>query len=75
MDKKSRIPHTALLQFSRFVLKKLIIDEITRQDHVTKAAIYRYHLIKQDIFDDVVAYEMNQLLTAITEAVNCTKRM
>lgn len=37
---------------------------------MSKATIYRYYRNKQEIFDDVVAYEVNQLLSAITEAVN-----
>lgn len=56
--------------FSQFGLKKVTTDEIARQARVSKATIYRYYRNKREIFDAVVAYEADQLMSAITEAVN-----
>jgi len=59
--------------FSQFGLKKVTTDEIATQARVSKATIYRYYHNKREIFDEVVAYEADQLLSAITEAVNSEK--
>jgi len=56
--------------FSRFDLKKVTTDDIAKRARISKAFIYRYYCKKKEIFDDVVAYEVNQLLTAISEAVD-----
>jgi AcrR family transcriptional regulator len=56
--------------FSQFGLKKVTTDEIAKRARVSKATVYRYYHNKQEIFDDVVAYEVDQLLLTITEAVN-----
>jgi AcrR family transcriptional regulator len=56
--------------FAQFGLKKATTDDIAKRACISKATIYRYYRNKQEIFDDVVAYEVNQLLSAITEAVN-----
>jgi AcrR family transcriptional regulator len=56
--------------FSQFGLKKVTTDDIAKQARISKATIYRYYRNKQEIFDDVVAYEAKQLLSAITKAVN-----
>jgi AcrR family transcriptional regulator len=56
--------------FSQFGLKKVTTDDIAKRARISKATIYRYYRNKQEIFDDVVACEANQLLSAITEAVN-----
>jgi AcrR family transcriptional regulator len=70
IDKKSQILPAAQPLFSQFGLKKVTTDDIAKRAHISKATIYRYYRNKQEIFDDVVAYEANQLLSAITEAVN-----
>jgi AcrR family transcriptional regulator len=56
--------------FSQFGLKKVTTDDIAKRARISKATIYRHYRNKQDIFDDVIAYEVNQLLSAITEAVD-----
>jgi AcrR family transcriptional regulator len=56
--------------FSRFGLKKITTDDIAKQARVSKATIYRYYRNKQEIFDEIVALEVNELLTAITEGVS-----
>jgi AcrR family transcriptional regulator len=56
--------------FSQFGLKKVTTDDIAKRARISKATVYRYYRNKQEIFDDVVSYEVNQLLSAITEAVN-----
>jgi len=56
--------------FSQFGPKKVTTDDIAERARISKATIYRYYRNKREIFDDVVAYEVNQLLSAMTEAVN-----
>ncbi|UCG62168.1 MAG: TetR/AcrR family transcriptional regulator [Candidatus Zixiibacteriota bacterium] len=56
--------------FSQFGLRKVTTDDIAKRARVSKATIYRYYRNKQEIFDDIVALEVGQLLSAITEAVN-----
>jgi AcrR family transcriptional regulator len=56
--------------FSQFGLKKVTADDIAERGCISKATIYRYYRNKQEIFDDVISYETNQLLSAIAEAVN-----
>ena len=56
--------------FSQFGLRKVTTDDIAKRARVSKATIYRYYHNKQEIFDEVVALEVHQLLTAITEAVS-----
>jgi AcrR family transcriptional regulator len=56
--------------FSQFGLKKVTADDIAKRGRLSKATIYRYYRNKQEIFDDIITYEINQLLSAITEAVN-----
>lgn len=56
--------------FSQFGLKKVTTDDIAKRARISKATIYRHYRNKQEIFDDVIAYEVNQLLSAITEAVS-----
>lgn len=56
--------------FSQFGLKKVTTDDIAKRAGISKATIYRYYRNKQEIFDDVIAYEIYQLLSAITEAVD-----
>ena len=56
--------------FSQFGLKKVTTDDIAKQARISKATIYRHYRNKQEIFDVVVAYEVDQLLLAVTEAVN-----
>ena len=51
-------------------MKKVTTDDIAKRARVSKATIYRYYHNKQEIFDDVVAFEVSQLLSAIAEAVN-----
>jgi len=55
--------------FSQYGLKKVTTDDIAKRARISKATIYRYYRNKQEIFDDVVAYEANQLLSAIAGAV------
>jgi AcrR family transcriptional regulator len=55
--------------FSQFGLKKTTTDDIAKRANISKATIYRYYRNKQEIFDDVVAHEVNQLQSAITDAV------
>jgi AcrR family transcriptional regulator len=69
VDKKSQILTAAEALFSQFGLRKATTDDIAKRARVSKATIYRYYSNKQEIFDDVVAFEVNQLLSAITEAV------
>ncbi len=55
--------------FSQFGLKKTTTDDIAKRAEISKATIYRHYRNKQEIFDDVVAYEMNQLQSVIMAAV------
>ncbi|NIS18102.1 MAG: TetR family transcriptional regulator [candidate division Zixibacteria bacterium] len=59
--------------FSQFGLKKTTTDDIAKRAHISKATIYRYYRNKQEIFDDVVAYEVEQLQSAITDAVDAER--
>ncbi len=70
VDKKSQILTAARPLFSQFGLKKVTTDDIAKRARISKATIYRYYRNKQEIFDDVIACEGKQLLSAITEAVN-----
>jgi AcrR family transcriptional regulator len=56
--------------FSQYGLKKVTMDEIAARARMSKATVYRHYRNKQEIFDDVVAEEARQLLSAITDAVS-----
>ncbi len=56
--------------FSQFGLKKVTMDEIAAQAHVSKATVYKYFRNKNEVFDQVVAMEADELLRLIREAVD-----
>lgn len=69
--KKVRVILTAAQSlFSQFGLKKVTMDEIAGQAHVSKATVYKYFRNKNDIFDKVVEMEAFELLRLIREAVD-----
>jgi AcrR family transcriptional regulator len=69
MEKDFQILQAARELFSQFGLKKVTIDDIAKEARVSKATIYRRYKNKQQIFNDVVNFEVDQLLTAISLAV------
>ena len=55
--------------FSRYGLKKVTIDEIAKNAHISKATIYKHYKNKNEIFNEVVEGEFKLLLSHIEEAV------
>lgn len=70
MDKESQILQAAQVLFSQFGLKKVTIDDIAKEAHVSKATIYRHYENKREIFDKVTEVEAEQLIAAIAEAID-----
>jgi AcrR family transcriptional regulator len=68
MDKEREIVDTARSLVSRHGLKKVTIDDIARKAHVSKATVYKYFRNKTEIFDEVVATEARELLSAVLSA-------
>jgi len=73
MEKNLQILDAARKLFSQFGLKKVSIDDIVREARISKATIYRHYRNKQEIYNEVVSYEADQLMTAITVAVDREK--
>lgn len=69
-DKVQVILAAAQTLFSQFGLKKVTMDEIAGQAHVSKATVYKYFRNKNDLFDKVVEMEAYELLRLIREAVD-----
>jgi len=69
-NKRILILNTSQKLFAQFGLTKVTTDEIAREASVSKATIYKYFDNKNAIFQDIVQIEFDQLLTAITEAVD-----
>ena len=55
--------------FSRYGLKKVTMDEIAKNAHISKATIYKKYKNKNEIFNKVVENEFKLLLSHIEEAV------
>ncbi|MDD5425754.1 MAG: TetR/AcrR family transcriptional regulator [candidate division Zixibacteria bacterium] len=68
-NKKALILKTSQVLFAQFGLKKVTTDEIANQAGVSKATVYKYYRNKYEIFNDIVQFEFDQLLTTIREAV------
>jgi TetR/AcrR family transcriptional regulator len=72
-DKQIHIIRSAQLLFAQFGLKRVTIDDIAKEAHVSKATIYKYFKNKTEIFDKVVQDEVNSLLTMIRRDVKAQK--
>ncbi len=59
--------------FTRYGLKKVTIEEIAKNAHVSKATIYKNYKNKNEIFNKVVENEFKLLLSHIEEAVEKEK--
>ncbi len=55
--------------FSKYGLKKVTMDEIARNAHISKATIYKNYRNKNEIFNKVVENEFKLLLSHIEAAV------
>lgn len=69
MTKPEHIVQTAQTLFSQFGLKKVTTDDIAREAKVSKATVYKHFSNKSEIFDKVIASEVDALLCALEEAV------
>jgi AcrR family transcriptional regulator len=56
--------------FSRYGLKKVTMDDIAKNAHISKATIYKNYKNKNDIFNKVVENEFKLLLSHIKLAVD-----
>lgn len=68
-NKKALILKTSQVLFAQFGLKKVTTDEIANQAGISKATVYKYYHNKYEIFNDIVQFEFDQLLTTIREVV------
>jgi len=69
VSKESHIVSSAQLLFAKFGLKRVTIDDIAKEAHVSKATIYKYFKNKTEVFDRVVQNEVESLLTLIRNDV------
>jgi TetR/AcrR family transcriptional repressor of mexJK operon len=56
--------------FAQYGLRKVTTDDIAKRASISKATIYRHYRNKREIFDEIVALEVTELLTAISNAVS-----
>ncbi len=70
MTSKEHIVQSAQTLFAQFGLKKVTMDDIAREAHVSKATIYQHFKNKTNIFDDVIQDEADSFLSLMTEAVD-----
>ncbi|HOP05673.1 MAG TPA: TetR/AcrR family transcriptional regulator [candidate division Zixibacteria bacterium] len=70
MDKKPHIISCAQILFAQFGLKKVTMDDIAREAHVSKATLYKHFKNKSSIFDTVVQGEIDSLVQIIRDSVN-----
>jgi len=60
--------------FAQFGLKRVTVDDIAEEAHVSKATIYKYFGNKTEIFDRVVQDEVESLLSLIRTDVEAQER-
>lgn len=65
--KKFNIVKAAQKRFARHGLAKTTIEEIARDLRIGKASIYHYYASKEDIYYDVIGFEIDRFIAEIRE--------
>ncbi|MGE5351763.1 MAG: TetR/AcrR family transcriptional regulator [Acidobacteriota bacterium] len=68
--KKFNIVKAAQKRFARHGLAKTTIEEIARDLRIGKASIYHYYASKEDIYYDVIGFEIDRFIAEIREILS-----
>ncbi|MCU7496424.1 MAG: TetR/AcrR family transcriptional regulator [Ignavibacteria bacterium] len=69
-QKKFNIVKAAQKRFARHGLAKTTIEEIARDLRIGKASIYHYYASKEDIYYDVISFEIDRFISEIGEILS-----
>jgi AcrR family transcriptional regulator len=73
LELKSKIVESATLYFSKYGFYKTTMNEIARHIHKAKGLIYYYFKSKEELFNEVLKYELNSVKAELINIVNSDK--
>lgn len=68
--KKFNIVKAAQKRFARHGLAKTTIEEIARDLRIGKGSIYHYYASKEDIYYDVISFEIDRFISEVKEILS-----
>ncbi|MBN2519675.1 MAG: TetR/AcrR family transcriptional regulator [Bacteroidales bacterium] len=73
IDVKNLIVESATKFFSKFGFHKTTMDEIAKNIHKAKGVLYYYFKSKEELFNEVLKYELNNVKTELSKITNSGK--
>ena len=73
--KKERIIESAMLLFAKYGYHGVCMDDVAREAKVAKGTLYNYFFSKEDLYDSIVPFRLNNLLESIQKAFDKRKNM
>ena len=73
--KRERIIESALLLFAKYGYHGVCMDAVARDAKVAKGTLYNYFLSKEDLYDSIIPFRLDNLLKSIQRAFNKRKNV
>jgi len=71
--KREQIIESALLLFAKYGYHGVCMDDVAREAKVAKGTLYNYFLSKEDLYNSIIPFRLNNLLKSIQRAFNKRK--